>query len=101
MEHLDHQDALILQIVQRLEGQNKVIEQEEEQTLSIVEQLKVQNDLLNKQDAMILQIVQRTETQHQQIREQHEELFKRINEIVATAKPAPATTRSTTTRKKQ
>jgi uncharacterized membrane protein len=101
MEHLDHQDALILQIVQRLEGQNKVIEQEEEQTLSIVEQLKAQNDLLNKQDAMILQIVQRMETQHQQISEQREELFKRINDLVTTSTPAPTSsaTKSTTTRK--
>jgi uncharacterized membrane protein len=101
MEHLDHQDALILQIVQRLEGQNKVIEQEEEQTLSIVEQLKAQNDLLNKQDAMILQIVQRMETQHQQISEQREELFKRINDLVTTSTPAPTSSaaKSTTTRK--
>lgn len=99
MEHLDHQDELILQIVQRLEGQNKTIEQEEHQTLSIVEQLKAQNDLLNKQDALILQIVQRMETQHQQISEQREELFTRINEIVATSTPTPA--KSTTTRKRQ
>jgi uncharacterized membrane protein len=97
MEHLDHQDELILQIVQRLEGQNKTIEQEEQQTLSIVEQLKAQNDLLNKQETLILQIVQRMETQHQQISEQREELFTRINELVATSTPTPA--RSTTTRK--
>lgn len=53
MEHLDHQDAVILQIVQRLETQTQRIEQQERLTLQVVQRLEIQN--------------QRAEVQHREI----------------------------------
>jgi uncharacterized membrane protein len=47
MEHLDHQDALILQIVQRLEAQNKQMQLQHEEMLA----------LLSKIDPEIAQLV--------------------------------------------
>ncbi|HEY1348653.1 MAG TPA: DUF1003 domain-containing protein [Ktedonobacteraceae bacterium] len=47
MEHLDHQDALILQIVQHLEKQNERLRTQHEEILSLVGQLDP--DLLAKQ----------------------------------------------------
>ena len=53
MEHLDHQDQIILQIVERLEAQTLRMAQQEQLTLQIVQRLESQN--------------QRMETQHQEI----------------------------------
>ncbi len=61
MEHLDHQDSMILQIVQGLQAQSQLIEQ---------------------QDKLILQIVERAEVQHQQFMQQREELLKKISQII-------------------
>lgn len=47
MEHLDHQDSLILQIVQHLEKQNERLRAQHEEMLSLVEQLAP--DLVAKQ----------------------------------------------------
>src|SRR6266705_1617161 len=55
LEHLDHQDGLILQIAQRLEAQSKRIDEQEQ---------------------LILQIVQKMDTQQQFMKEQHQEILK-------------------------
>jgi uncharacterized membrane protein len=82
MEHLDHQDSMILQIVQGLQAQSHSIEQEEKQILQIVEQLQQQSQLIDRQDKLILQIVERAEVQHQQFMQQREELLKKISQII-------------------
>jgi uncharacterized membrane protein len=58
LEHLDHQDGLILQVVQRLEAQNKRIDE---------------------QDQLILQIVQKMDAQQQFMEKQHQEILKLLN----------------------
>jgi uncharacterized membrane protein len=58
LEHLEHQDGLILQIAQRLEIQNKRIDEQEQ---------------------LILQIVQKMDTQQQFMKEQHQEILKLLN----------------------
>jgi uncharacterized membrane protein len=79
MDHLDHQDNLILQVVERLQSQNQTIEQQEGQVLQIVEQLHVQNEYLKRQDQLILQVAERLEAQHQQLQKQREELLKHLS----------------------
>lgn len=54
MEHLDHQDNLILQIVQRLEAQNERLIQQEKLTLEIVQHLDSQNELMKAQHQEML-----------------------------------------------
>ncbi len=54
MEHMDHQDLLILQIVQRLEAQNERMIQQEKITLEIVERLETQNESMKKQHQEML-----------------------------------------------
>ncbi len=58
LEHLDHQDGLILQVVQRLEAQNKRIDEQEQ---------------------LILQIVQKMDTQQQFMKQQHEDILRLLN----------------------
>lgn len=58
LEHLDHQDGLILQIAQRLEVQNKRIDEQEQ---------------------LILQIVQKMDEQQQCMKEQHMEILRLLN----------------------
>jgi len=58
LEHLNHQDGLILQIAQRLEVQSKRIDEQEQ---------------------LILQIVQKMDTQQQFMKQQHEEILKLLN----------------------
>jgi uncharacterized membrane protein len=55
MEHLDHQDALILQVVQHLEAQNQRIDQQEQLILTITKKLEEQNKLLEEQHLRMLQ----------------------------------------------
>ncbi len=81
MEHLDHQDTLILQMVQQLQVQTEKIAQQEGQILQIVQQLQMQNQLLTSQDNMILQVTERLETQHEQLKEQREELIQRMSNL--------------------
>ncbi len=83
MEHLDHQDTLILQMVQQLQIQNEKIGQQESQILQIVQQLQEQGQLLNHQDSLILQVANNLETQHEQLKEQREELIKRMSDLPA------------------
>jgi len=54
MEHLDHQDTLILQIVQRLEAQGERLGQQEKLTLEIVQRLEDQNKRLESQHRQML-----------------------------------------------
>jgi uncharacterized membrane protein len=81
MEHLDHQDTLIIQMVQQLQVQTEKIGQQEGQILQIVQQLQAQNQLLTSQDNMILQVTERLETQHEQLKEQREELLQRMSNL--------------------
>ncbi|HEY7415915.1 MAG TPA: DUF1003 domain-containing protein [Ktedonobacteraceae bacterium] len=62
MEHLDHQDALILQIVQHLEAQG---------------------GRLGEQEKLTLDIVQRLEAQNESLKEQHQEMLAALNKPVA------------------
>ncbi len=55
MDHLDHQDALILEIVKRLDEQNKRIDQQQQ---------------------VILQLVQQMESQHEGFQAQHQEMLE-------------------------
>src|SRR5437660_2271485 len=54
MDHLDHQDDLILQIVQRLETQGERLSQQEKLTLEIVQRLEEQNKRLESQHQQML-----------------------------------------------
>lgn len=55
MDHLDHQDTLILQIVQRLETQGERLAQQEKLTLEIVQHLQAQNDRMKEQHREMLE----------------------------------------------
>jgi uncharacterized membrane protein len=55
MEHLDHQDTLTLQIVQRLELQNQRIEQQEQLIVQLVQKMDSQHQMLEAQRAQLLQ----------------------------------------------
>jgi uncharacterized membrane protein len=54
MEHLDHQDTLILQIVQHLEAQGGRLGEQEKLTLDIVQRLEAQNEYLKAQHQEML-----------------------------------------------
>jgi len=58
LEHLDHQDGLILQIVQRLEVQNKRIDEQERLILQIVQKMDAQQQFMEKQHQEILRLLQ-------------------------------------------
>jgi len=60
MEHLDHQDALTLEIVQRLEAQN---------------------ERLTGQEKLILEVVQRLEEQNARMKGQHEEMMAHLRRL--------------------
>src|SRR5579859_848415 len=55
MDHLDHQDTLILQIVQRLETQGERLAQQEKLNLEIVQHLQAQNDRMKDQHKEMLE----------------------------------------------
>ncbi|MBV9231581.1 MAG: DUF1003 domain-containing protein [Chloroflexi bacterium] len=55
MEHLDHQDALVLQIVQRLEAQGERLAQQEKLALEIVQHLEAQNERMKTQHQEMLE----------------------------------------------
>ncbi|HZR39294.1 MAG TPA: DUF1003 domain-containing protein [Ktedonobacteraceae bacterium] len=55
MEHLDHQDTLTLQIVQRLELQNQRVEQQEQLIVQLVQKMDSQHQMLEAQRAQLLQ----------------------------------------------
>ena len=57
LEHLDHQDGLILQIVQRLEAQNKRIDEQEQLILQIVQKMDAQQQFMEKQHQEILKLL--------------------------------------------
>ncbi len=58
MDHLDHQDTLILQIVQHVEKQNQRIDQQEQHILQLVQEIKEQHRLLQEQRREILSALQ-------------------------------------------
>jgi uncharacterized membrane protein len=60
MEHLDHQDTLIIQMVQHVE---------------------VQNERLNRLDTATLEIVQRLQAQNQRMEEQHKEMLSFLGQL--------------------
>ena len=57
MEHLDHQDELVLQIVQRLELQNERLAQQEKAALEITQHLEGQNERMKAQHLEMLSIL--------------------------------------------
>lgn len=63
MEHLDHQDALTLQIVQRLEAQNERLAQQEKLTLEIVQHLEAQNERMKAQHEEMLAVLSRLDAE--------------------------------------
>ena len=63
MEHLDHQDTLTIQIVQRLEAQNERLAQQEKLTLEIVQQLATQNERMKAQHQEMLDVLSRLDAQ--------------------------------------
>lgn len=58
MEHLDHQDGLTLQIVQRLEAQTERIDQQEKLILQLLQEIKEQHSLLQNQRRELLSVLQ-------------------------------------------
>ena len=58
MEHLDHQDTLILQIVQHVEKQTQRIDQQEQLILQLLQEIKEQHSLLQNQRREILSALQ-------------------------------------------
>lgn len=54
LEHLDHQDELTLQIVQRLELQNQRIDQQEQLILALVQKIDSQQQAMKQQHLEIL-----------------------------------------------
>jgi uncharacterized membrane protein len=54
MDHLDHQDALILQVVQHIEGQNQHLDRLDTLTLQVVQRLEEQNKRLEAQHREML-----------------------------------------------
>jgi len=57
LEHLDHQDGLILQIAQRLEVQNKRIDEQEQLILQIVQKMDAQQESMKQQHQEILRVL--------------------------------------------
>lgn len=60
LEHLDHQDELILQVVQRLEVQNKRIDEQEQLILQIVQKMDQQQQIMERQHQDILKLLNAT-----------------------------------------
>lgn len=58
MEHLDHQDTLILQIVQHVENQNLRIDQQEQLIVQLLQEIKEQHSMLQSQRREILAALQ-------------------------------------------
>lgn len=58
MEHLDHQDGLTLQIVQRLEAQTERIDQQEKLILQLLREIKDQHTMLEKDRKDILSVLE-------------------------------------------
>lgn len=54
MEHLDHQDTLIIQMVQHIEAQNERLNRLDTATLEIVQQLQAQNQRMEEQHKEML-----------------------------------------------
>src|SRR5579884_540771 len=63
MDHLDHQDALILQVVQHIEGQNQHLDRLDTLTLQVVQRLEEQNQRLAAQHQEILNWLSRRDPQ--------------------------------------
>jgi uncharacterized membrane protein len=70
MEHLDHQDALILQVVQRLEEQGERLAHQEKLTLDIVQHLEKQNEHLRAQHQEMLALLREVNPQQARLLEQ-------------------------------
>ncbi len=66
LEHLDHQDGLVLQIVQQLEAQNKRIDEQEQLILQIVQKMDAQQQFMEKQHQEILKLLKATSQESQE-----------------------------------
>jgi uncharacterized membrane protein len=58
MEHLDHQDTFIFQIVERVEKQNHHIDEQEKLIVQLLQEIKEQHALLQNQRREILSVLQ-------------------------------------------
>ena len=66
LEHLDHQDGLILQITQRLEVQNKRIDEQEQLILQIVQKMDAQQESMKQQHQEILRLLSSSSQESQE-----------------------------------
>lgn len=66
LEHLDHQDGLILQIAQRLEVQNKRIDEQEQLILQIVQKMDAQQESMKQQHQEILRLLSSSSQESQE-----------------------------------
>jgi uncharacterized membrane protein len=57
IDHMDHQDALTLQVVQRLEVQNQRINEQEKLILELIQKIGEQQQIAKAQHAQILQLL--------------------------------------------
>ncbi len=57
IDHMDHQDALILQIVQRLETENQRIDDQEKLILELIQKMSEQQRIAKEQHAQILKLL--------------------------------------------
>jgi uncharacterized membrane protein len=82
IEHLDHQDALILQVVQRLELQNQHLDKQDGAILEVVQRIEQQNQRLGHLDETTLDIVQQLQAQHERLATQRQEMLDQLSQIV-------------------
>ncbi|GCE13267.1 DUF1003 domain-containing protein [Tengunoibacter tsumagoiensis] len=61
LEHLDHQDTLVLEIVQRLATQNEKINQQEQLILELVHKIDAQQQFMKTQHQEIIDLVKTAE----------------------------------------
>ena len=82
MDHLEHQDALVLQIVQRLELQNQHLDKQDGAILEIVQHIEQQNQQLGNLNTATLDIVQQVQAEHERLVTQRQEMMEQLSEVV-------------------
>lgn len=80
--HLEHQDALILQIVQRLEAQNQHLDKQDDAILQIVQHIEQQNQQIGKLNTTTLDIVQQVQAEHERLAAQRQEMIEQLSQLV-------------------
>jgi uncharacterized membrane protein len=80
--HLEHQDALVLQIVQRLELQSQHLDKQDGAILQIVQHIEQQNQQLEHLNTTTLGIVQQIQAEHERLATQRREMMEQLHQIV-------------------